>query len=394
MNNFEKDLLNELLDAYERSKLSKEGTKVKRNIKLTPKNKSLKAYTFIDSYKYVDDNDAVIKKLENLNFIKAEYENETFKSLTLNLNNVNEIYNYLSRDKKSDELDNILKVISQYHFDNFINDFINSISEQIKIKYEYPKKYFNDSKELDLILKAFKGIEQLNENTKKRDFSVKYLSDSKLFDTIENKVIKIIKDFSNVDYLEDEDVLADFNIIKNSTYALIKNGLVFKLNDITIDLDKLGFEFSLSDEMIKSLKILELRSKRIITVENLTSFYKLNDKDATIIYLAGFHNHTKQELIKKIYSKYNNLDYYHFSDIDAGGFLIYMNLKDKTNIPFIPYKMSIKELEENKDNLKELTLNDIKRLTMIKENPKFDIFKNVIEYMLKNNCKLEQELLD
>lgn len=394
MNNFEKDLLNELLDAYERSKLSKEGTKVKRNIKLTPKNKSLKSYTFIDSYKFVDDNDAVIKKLENLNFIKAEYENETFKSLTLNLNNLNEIYNYLSRDKKSDELDNILKVISQYHFDNFINDFINSISEQIKTKYEYPKKYFNDSKELYLILKAFKGIEQLKENTKKRDFSVKYLSDSKLFDTIENKVIKIIKDFSCVDYLEDEDILADFNIIKNSTYALIKNGLVFKLNDITIDLDKLGFEFSLSDEMIKSLKILELKSKRIITVENLTSFYKLNDNDATIIYLAGFHNHTKQELLKKIYSKYNNLEYYHFSDIDAGGFLIYMNLKDKTNIPFIPYKMSIKELKENKDNLKELTLNDIKRLTMIKENPKFDIFKNVIEYMLKNNCKLEQELLD
>lgn len=394
MNNFEKDLLNELLDAYERSKLSKEGTKVKRSIKLTPKNKSLQSYTYIDSYKYVDFNDAVLKKLEDLNFINLTYENDTFKSLTLNLDNVDKIYEYLSRDKKSDELFKINDVLNSYSFDNFVDDFISYLKEFISTKYDFHHKYFQDANELNLILKSFKGIFELKEDTKKRDFSVKYLSDSKLFESLENKVIKIIKDFDWFDHFEDEDILSSYNIVKNSTYALIKNGLLFKLNNAIINLDELGYEFSLSDEMIKNLDILNINSKRIITVENLTSFYKLNDKEATIIYLAGFHNHTKQNLLKKIYSKYPSLEYYHFSDIDAGGFLIFLNLKEKTNIPFIPYKMSIEEFENNKEHLKQLTSNDIKRLKKLYDNPKAEIFKSVIEYMLKNDCKLEQELLD
>ncbi len=85
MNSFEKNVLNELLDAYERSKLSKEGTKVRRDIRFTTKNDCLKSYTLIDSYRFVDDNDAILRKLEGMHFIKTVYENHSFKSRTLNL---------------------------------------------------------------------------------------------------------------------------------------------------------------------------------------------------------------------------------------------------------------------------------------------------------------------
>ncbi len=71
-----------------------------------------------------------------------------------------------------------------------------------------------------------------------------------------------------------------------------------------------------------------------------------------------------------------------------------MNLKEKTKIPFILYKMSIEELKNNKNNLKTLTQNDIHRLELLKNDLKFSMFKDVIEYMLLNNVKLEQEILD
>jgi DNA topoisomerase VI subunit A len=175
---------------------------------------------------------------------------------------------------------------------------------------------------------------------------------------------------------------------------LVKNNLILSINKSIINLNDLGFELSLSDEMIDSLIINDCNVTKVITVENLTTFYGLDDKDAVIIYLAGFHNHTKQKLLLKIYEKFPEAKYYHFSDIDAGGFLIYNNLKNKTQIPFIPYRMDINELVNNKDSLKCLTENDRKRLEKMLTEKDFEVFYKTINYMLEYNVKLEQEILD
>lgn len=393
-NSFESNILNRLLDKYENSKLSKGGTQVKREIKLDLKDDVFSSYRGFDSYKYSEINDAVIRKLDDLGFVKATFYKDTFKSLTLNLDNVDKIYLYLNRDKPSNELEAIKEVIHKYHFDNFLDEFLDYILNYIDEKYVYPKSYFTNAEELDLILYTFNCLFKLNENIKKRDFSAEYLHDSKAFEHIEGKIIKIIKEFDYNTYQDDEDILSSYNIIKNSSYALIKNNLILKINNQVINLNDLGFELSLSDEMIKSLEILEMSSNKLITVENLTSFYSLNEVNSTIIYLAGFHNHTKQMLLEKTYKKYPNKEYYHFSDIDAGGFLIYNNLVEKTHIPFKPYRMGLDELINNKDKLKSLTANDKKRLNGLRNNLKFREFFEVIDYMLEHNIKLEQEILD
>lgn len=390
---FEKNLLNKLLDKYEKSKLSKGGTSINRSIRLTTKDEVLSSYTGFDSYKYVDLNDAVIRNLEKQGFITAVFENDTFKSLTLNVLNVDSLYDYLNRKKPSDELKQIKETLNKYQFDNFLDMFIEYVNDYINDKYDYPRSYFSDSVQLDLILMVFEKMFLLTEETKKRDFSAKYLGDSKLFESIQGRIIKIIKDFDGNNYASDDDVLSEYNIVKNSSYALVKNNLVLKINNSVINLNDFGYEISLSDEMIKSLCILDSNVYKVITVENLTSFYKLNDPDSVIIYLGGFHNHTKQSLLMKVYEKYPKAQYFHFGDIDAGGFLIFNNLIEKTGIPFIPYRMSVNELKQN-HNLKQLTENDKKRLKGLLLDSRFDLFKDVIEYMLDNNVKLEQEILD
>ena len=390
---FEKNLLNKLLDKYEKSKLSKGGTSINRSIRLTTKDEVLSSYTGFDSYKYVDLNDAVIRNLEKQGFITAVFENDTFKSLTLNVLNVDSLYDYLNRKKPSDELKQIKETLNKYQFDYFLDMFIEYVNDYINDKYDYPRSYFSDSVQLDLILMVFEKMFLLTEETKKRDFSAKYLGDSKLFESIQGRIIKIIKDFDGNNYASDDDVLSEYNIVKNSSYALVKNNLVLKINNSVINLNDFGYDISLSDEMIKSLCILDSNVYKVITVENLTSFYKLNDPDSVIIYLGGFHNHTKQSLLMKVYEKYPKAQYFHFGDIDAGGFLIFNNLIEKTGIPFIPYRMSVNELKQN-HNQKQLTEKDKKRLKGLLLDSRFDLFKDVIEYMLDNNVKLEQEILD
>lgn len=395
MNDFENKIIDKLLIKYQNSKLSKEGSERNIKIKIDINDPIMKSYKSRDSYKFREQNDKIIRNLESKGFIAAYFNKENeFEYLILNVDNVDSLYKYINIPNPRIENENIIAILNSYETNTFMNSFKNEILLQIREKYNYPKSYFNDSKELSIILKIIDEILVLNDEVMKRDFSVRVLGDSKKFILYENKVINIIKDFDpEAKDIEKEDILKSYNIVSNYSYTLIKNKLVFKLKNTIIDLNKLPYDFSLSNQMIKDIQIVKSDVKKVFTVENLTTFYGLNE-DALIIYLAGFHNSIKQQLLSKIYEMYPNAEYYHFSDIDAGGFWIFNNLKNKTKIPFVPYRMGIKELEDNKNNLKELTANDIRRLKLLLTNPEFEVFYDVIRFMLNNNCKLEQELLD
>ena len=129
---------------------------------------------------------------------------------------------------------------------------------------------------------------------------------------------------------------------------------------------------------------------KILTVENLTSFYQFDDEQFLVIYLGGFHNHTKRLLIKKVHEFAPNIEYCHYGDIDAGGIYILKHLRRKTGIGFKAYRMDIASLEANKHYWKKLTENDRKRLEKLKDVE----FESLINYMLENDCKLEQESMD
>jgi hypothetical protein len=242
MTQFEKNLINKLLDKYENSKLSKGGTINNRKIKLTTKDDVLNSYNGYDSFKYANDNDLIIRKLEELGYIFAYFENDSFKSLELNVKKIDELYEYIGRDKPSEELSKVKEVLPNYKFNNFLDNFLDYITTYIEEKYDYPKSFFNDARQLQLLLETFKNMFLLNSEMKKRDFSVKYLGDSKLFESIQGKIIKIIKNFDSNEYDNDDDVLAEYNIIKNSSYALVKNNLILSINKSIINLNDLGFE--------------------------------------------------------------------------------------------------------------------------------------------------------
>ena len=76
--------------------------------------------------------------------------------------------------------------------------------------------------------------------------------------------------------------------------------------------------------------------------------------------------------------------------MDAGGFYIFEHLKGQTGVEFRPYKMDIDTLKEYFQYTKELTENDRERLLKLRDS----IFGEVINYMLENNCKLEQEAVN
>lgn len=83
---------------------------------------------------------------------------------------------------------------------------------------------------------------------------------------------------------------------------------------------------------------------------------------------------------------------FQLGNIDAGGFPIHKNLCQAAGKQFDLHCMGISELENEKFAIarKPLTSNDVRRLHTLLEKEEY---RHTIEYMLANNCKMEQEIV-
>ena len=117
------------------------------------------------------------------------------------------------------------------------------------------------------------------------------------------------------------------------------------------------------------------------------------DNDSIVIYLGGYHNHTRRNLLKKLHEAKRNLKWFHIGDIDWGGFEIFLHLTTHTGIDFQPYLMGINELGKYEEECLPLTTNDRNRLEKLLSDSRAKLFYPVIKYMLEKGYKLEQESL-
>ena len=117
---------------------------------------------------------------------------------------------------------------------------------------------------------------------------------------------------------------------------------------------------------------------------------KHQDKNEFVIYHGGMYSPIKKMFFEKIFKSNKNVKFYHWSDIDIGGFRIYHRLNEI--IPTLePYKMDIDSYYEKREYWKYMDENYINILEKMKDDKRYKIFNELILEMLKNKTKLEQE---
>ena len=221
-------------------------------------------------------------------------------------------------------------------------------------------------------------------------------------------------DFLNLRELEPEQVLEEFGIYKNPSWVMLKGCGRFSMDTDGTESDPLrgesrkntGTEMNLKDFPggigLAGSDIALVRwdtshpPKRVVTIENLTSFHRFREPDTLAIYLGGYHNRIKRRFLRKLYDSFTDagaksITYAHFGDLDCGGFRIWKDLREKTDIPFQTLKMDEETYRRYLAFGRPLTENDRAALKHMAEDPFFSEQKELFRMMLEEGLKLEQE---
>ena len=397
MNKYEIKIVNALLKKYYKRKAIHKDAEINRRIDL-PATKILKDYS--DYNVNLNEKELVNKaiiSLEEYGFITVSKLklSEDFEKIYLCVDNVESLEEYAAKNldiiPRSFAVDELKSIIKKYrNKGEIVNYYIDELENTIQ----------NRSIRLDVmkeedILKIITFLENNKEFLYIREVSMLIFGDSKYLENYrKTQVCSILYSYyvkNGEDVFREENLLERFNVYDIDQEICIKGPVLIGFENKTIDIDGLtgGVSFSIKD--IDKIKRIVVNSDRVMTIENKTSFLRMNQGDC-YIYLGGFATKPQVTFIKKLIENNPDKRYLHFGDIDAGGFWIHKKLCAQTNMKFDLFCMDKKTLQNDnyKDYVKSLTENDVVRLTNLKDNSEY---QECIEWILKNNFKLEQEIV-
>lgn len=382
-----KKLLNKLIDKYENSKSFIGQNKVNQKFSVNP-SKLFPKYSNDAEVEFFSDLNESIHDLEKAELVSVDWlRGGIAGNVLLNIRNLDAAYKYVCRQPRKQTQERVLSILNKYQGTacKLLSDFI--LAQKKRIELNQNIEYFNSNEtDFEDLIRAVDFIQKNEDEILIRNASLALFKDSKRLETMISAIESLMHKYG--DYEGCEDVLAECNVVKTPTQVLIKGSASINLNGQIIDLSKVDGDIGLSTKSLRDVISIDVFGNRVVTVENLTSFYTYGNRNDFVIYLGGFHNSVKRDFIKKVFAENVSKSYMHFGDIDAGGFYILKHLRNKTGIHFLPMNMNVQTLEQYKSSLKTLTAEDHNRLERFLDDEEF---KNVARYMLDNNCKLEQE---
>lgn len=408
--NYKQIVLNILLDKYEKSKSYLENV----NRRVIIKADNIKQYN-IENFEEKVIFHETIKELKNKNIIDFDWirfeENNILNQIWLIKENINKAYEEICRKNPKRSYQEILEILENIEFKQ---KWIQQFSVYIK---EYMK---NNQKEHNLlpcekskeIIRALQEIDRMQcqsktNNVLKRIFSIKCYNDSKFFEReIEKNLVRIMKEYYNTEEenldiaeLTPDELLAEIGIVKYPEVIEFCGNMKCEINSKElVFLDETLGNYINSHTIMNIQDIELINVNKIIFIENKTNYinYIQNKKeDEFVIYHGGMYSPIKGEFFKKVYEASKKVEkeikYYHWSDIDIGGFKIFTRLRDNVIRELVAYKMDKDTLIKYQDNWQIFNEKYAKKLLTLRSLENYSCFFEVIDFMLQKNIKLEQE---
>lgn len=415
----QRKVLEHLLDSYEKSRTFQGENQVRQSFSVQI-GKLFPRYQDDAEYDYFCRVNEAMEELGAASLVSVEYEkNRVLKRVVLNTEKLDACYAYLGRTPRRQEQEALCRIWEEMSEKLCVertgerpgqsgkvdDEPFRPLQRYIAAQYLRIEKnrnveyYSHDLEEYRALLTAAEAVLRNREEIFIRNFSMQVFHDSKRMERLAGKLSSLLYQYG--EFQEKEAVLEECGIVHTPTYVMLKGNVKLTLGSQTMDMSLLKGDIALSTESLKGLRDIAVLGERVVTVENLTSFHDYPEGEDCVVYLGGFHNQVKRNFLLYLYERNREKEYRHFGDIDAGGFYILEHLKRKTGIRFRSIYMDIETLQMYREDRKPLTGNDRKRLAQLKQELEGgrrqgvdgEDYRDVIDYMLEHNCKLEQEAI-
>lgn len=386
---YEEQILSWLIDSYERKDPTKESSR-KISIDIAKKYPQYRD-TLSDVQNYIEE---AIHHLQSWGFVQCSQNLQGYYTkATLIETAVPQIYHFLQRVPKTDLWTTQRKILESTvaRSDGIVGRFSAAMLERINQRRDIEYGLAKDVQLLQDVLLALESIEKLTAETYIRNLSEMLFHDSKRLQGIINPISRILLDYGD-GVGQKETVLAQYNLISNPGYVYIKGDWQICCREQCISVDMFRGGVAISSDTLDEIERIAVTSGRIISVENLTTYHDTKESNGAIIYLGGFLNTVRANLLKKLFAFEPDAEYLHKGDLDPYGFLILENLKEKTGIPFKPLEMDLDTLRRCHLAGHFRALDEADKKVISSAN--LTEYQPVLQYMLEHNCKIEQECFE
>lgn len=391
-------LLEQLADAYRRSKKDSGTNVIHRRTTLKPE----KLYS-----KYSENsgdpteiealNEAAetCRELGFVNYQMRSFSNEIEK-ICLEDARIEGVEEYLKLhygyESKQDKKEAVRKILEQYEGRSPAAESICQELREKLARNQIPAQY----EKTEEVLRALVFVENNQTPLYLREASQMIYGSSKYFEEkTADLVCRRLRAYLKRPCGEDEmpsEILREYKIYPEQQRFCLKGDVTLKIHGTSIFLGSFAEGIEFAAEELADIETIQTTADQFITVENKTAYLRGRGEGKVFFYLGGYVNRTQRDFLKLVSRDNPDLKFLHFGDIDAGGLYIHEHLCRMTGIHFDRWHMSVDELADPRyqNCLQELTAQDRKRLGKL---AKVKEYKEVAEYMLEQNVKLEQEIV-
>lgn len=336
--------------------------------------------------------------LETLGYITTDRKkfSDDIEKIYLVAAKQSEIEDYLEKEfgitARSQLVEAIRKLIKKYAKAGELTAFY---CQSLESSLEQSMAKIDVEKERDL-LRMLAFLQDNEEDLYVREASILVYGSSKRFEeSYYEAVCNLIRRATGrekAEYEQNDEILRQYHVSRVGQEISLKGDFLIEQGPFQLETKYFEGGISLSSRDLEKIQRITLRTNHMMTIENKTSYERFAGKNCSAMYLGGYANRHQIELLKKIGRENPECRFWHFGDIDIGGFLIHQHLCLATGMAFRLFHMGVVELRDEgcKNALTELTKHDVARAENLRPNP---AYQEVLEEMLKKKVKLEQEMV-
>lgn len=333
-----------------------------------------------------------------LHWVKHEEDNWLDK-VDLKSERAEALYALLKRTSRRDQAESLRALLStqtvwtEWHAEalHWLNSQLDAHRSIAPFKLDEPA--FNAD-----LLSALAAVAKLQSPILERTFSVQVFGASKLFESLRLAVLTILKRHSPyaVDYGDDvAGLLRAHHLHRAPEYVHVSGLLTLWIADKELALAPFRSGIALPADMIREATIADCAARAVITVENATSYHELialRTPEILHVYTGGFASPTVITLLRAIRDVKPSLPFFHWGDLDAGGFRILAHLRKHIDM-VESLAMDSATFEAHRSIVQHLTVRDRESLAQLRLLPTLSDCSASIDDLLANDQKLEQEAI-